>query len=155
MEVTTRVPRLKIVASKGAASFWPILCNDPLLYLPVISSLRCSWDTGELELGNPEYTSARCRYFWVAVMATVAGILCACSLWRRHSHGSLCCRDSSRDERASEPDSNGSCYAPPQYSRCNSFHQPPPPYSEVRPRLLSQVGDFLALRWLQSLIYTL
>jgi hypothetical protein len=70
-------------------------------------------------------------YFWVAVTATVAGILCACSLWRRHSQGSFCCRESGRDERASEPDSNGSCYAPPQYSRCNSFHQPPPPYSEV------------------------
>ncbi|XP_018568050.1 uncharacterized protein LOC108908486 isoform X2 [Anoplophora glabripennis] len=70
-------------------------------------------------------------YFWLAVTATVAGILCACSLWRKHTQGNLCCRDSGRDERASEPDSNGSCYAPPQYSRCNSFHQAPPPYSEV------------------------
>ncbi|KAJ8912930.1 hypothetical protein NQ315_017260 [Exocentrus adspersus] len=70
-------------------------------------------------------------YFWLAVTATVAGILCACSLWRKHSQGSLCCKDSGRDERVSEPDSNGSCYVPPQYSRCNSFHQAPPPYSEV------------------------
>ncbi|CAH2003031.1 unnamed protein product [Acanthoscelides obtectus] len=70
-------------------------------------------------------------YFWLAVTATVAGILCACSLWRKHHQGSLCCRESSRDERISEPDSNGSCYAPPQYSRCGSFHQAPPPYSEV------------------------
>ncbi|XP_008198497.1 uncharacterized protein LOC103314369 isoform X1 [Tribolium castaneum] len=86
-------------------------------------------------------------YFWVAVTATVAGILCACSLWRRHNQGSFCCRDSGRDERASEPDSNGSCYAPPQYSRCNSFHQPPPPYSEVTskpdlyPLVISYNGD--------------
>ncbi|CAH1378871.1 unnamed protein product [Tenebrio molitor] len=86
-------------------------------------------------------------YFWVAVTATVAGILCACSLWRRHSQGSFCCRESGRDERASEPDSNGSCYAPPQYSRCNSFHQPPPPYSEVTskpdlyPLVISYNGD--------------
>lgn len=71
------------------------------------------------------------RYFLLAVTATIAGILCACSLWRRHSQSSLfCCRSSGRDDRASEPDS-GSCYAPPQYSRCSSFHQAPPPYSEV------------------------
>lgn len=70
-------------------------------------------------------------YFWLAVTVTVTGILCACSLWRKHGQGGLCCRDTSRDERASEPDSNGSCYAPPQYSRCNSFYQAPPPYSEV------------------------
>ncbi|KAB0795034.1 hypothetical protein PPYR_11873 [Photinus pyralis] len=70
-------------------------------------------------------------YFWAAVTATVAGILCACSLWRRHSQRGLCCGNSGRDDRASEPDSNGSCYAPPHYSRCNSFHQAPPPYSEV------------------------
>ncbi|KAF5292616.1 hypothetical protein FQA39_LY13949 [Lamprigera yunnana] len=70
-------------------------------------------------------------YFWAAVTATVAGILCACSLWRRHSQRNLCCGNSGRDDRASEPDSNGSCYAPPHYSRCNSFHQAPPPYSEV------------------------
>ncbi|KAF5278788.1 hypothetical protein FQR65_LT15516 [Abscondita terminalis] len=70
-------------------------------------------------------------YFWAAVTATVAGILCACSLWRRHSQRNICCSNSGRDDRASEPDSNGSCYAPPHYSRCNSFHQAPPPYSEV------------------------
>lgn len=72
------------------------------------------------------------RYFWAAITATLAGILCACSLWKRHNSNNLfCCRDSARDERASEPDSNGSCYNPPQYSRCNSFYQAPPPYSEV------------------------
>lgn len=71
------------------------------------------------------------RYFWAAITATLAGILCACSLWRRLNSNLFCCRDSARDERASEPDSNGSCYNPPQYSRCNSFYQAPPPYSEV------------------------
>ncbi|XP_076253417.1 uncharacterized protein LOC143191861 [Rhynchophorus ferrugineus] len=71
-------------------------------------------------------------YFWLAVTATVVGILCACSLWRRHSQGGLCCRNGSGEDRTcSEPDSIGSYYAPPQYSRCNSFQQPPPPYSEV------------------------
>ncbi|XP_018334923.1 uncharacterized protein LOC108743827 [Agrilus planipennis] len=65
-------------------------------------------------------------------MVTIAGILCACSLWRKHSQSSLiCCKNSGREDRVSEPDSNGSCYAPPQYSRCNSFYQAPPPYSEV------------------------
>ncbi|GJQ75455.1 hypothetical protein Trydic_g17545 [Trypoxylus dichotomus] len=70
-------------------------------------------------------------YFWAAITATLAGIVCACSLWKRHSSNLICCRNSARDERASEPDSNGSCYNPPQYSRCNSFYQAPPPYSEV------------------------
>ncbi|XP_022918359.2 uncharacterized protein [Onthophagus taurus] len=74
-------------------------------------------------------------YFWAAITATLAGIVCACSLWKRHNNSSgcwfLCCRDSGRDERTSQPDSTGSCYAPPQYSRCSSFHQAPPPYSEV------------------------
>ncbi|KAK9871812.1 hypothetical protein WA026_014268 [Henosepilachna vigintioctopunctata] len=83
-------------------------------------------------------------YFWLAVTATVAGILCACSLWKRHNQGGICCRNSSRDERASEPESNGSFYAPPQYSRCNSFYQPPPPYSEVtsKPDLYPLVINF-------------
>ncbi|ERL83996.1 hypothetical protein D910_07441 [Dendroctonus ponderosae] len=71
-------------------------------------------------------------YFWLAVTATIAGILCACSLWRKHSQGGLCCRTGSSQNRScSEPDSIGSCYAPPQYSSCNNFHAAPPPYSEV------------------------
>ncbi|XP_065173998.1 uncharacterized protein [Atheta coriaria] len=96
-------------------------------------------------------------YFWAATTATLLGILCACSLWRRQSTASftgasLCCGDvggSGRvgDEHHSEPDSNGSCYAPPQYSRCGSFHQAPPPYSEVTskpdlyPLVISYNGD--------------
>lgn len=90
-------------------------------------------------------------YFWAAITATLAGILCACSLWRRNSSSNstaasttstsgfgsfFCCSDGGGgrglgDEGISEPDSNGSCYAPPQYSRCSSFHQAPPPYTEV------------------------
>ncbi|KAL3268138.1 hypothetical protein HHI36_007265 [Cryptolaemus montrouzieri] len=83
-------------------------------------------------------------YFWLAVTATVAGILCACSLWKRHNQGGVCCRNSGRDDRASEPESNGSFYAPPQYSRCNSFYQPPPPYAEVtsKPDLYPLVISF-------------
>ncbi|XP_045473542.1 uncharacterized protein LOC123679976 [Harmonia axyridis] len=83
-------------------------------------------------------------YFWLAVTATVAGILCACSLWKRHHQGGICCRNSGRDDRASEPESNGSFYAPPQYSRCNSFYQPPPPYAEVtsKPDLYPLVISF-------------
>ncbi|XP_017775368.1 PREDICTED: uncharacterized protein LOC108561810 [Nicrophorus vespilloides] len=88
-------------------------------------------------------------YFWVAITTTFVGILCACSLWRRHSSNFalFCCRDYGRDERASEPDSNGSCYVPPQYSRCSSFHQAPPPYAEVTskpdlyPLVISYNGD--------------
>ncbi|KAL1494757.1 hypothetical protein ABEB36_010303 [Hypothenemus hampei] len=71
-------------------------------------------------------------YFWLAVTATIAGILCACSLWRKHSQGGLCCRNSTNQNRTcSEPDSIGSYYAPPHYSSCNNFQAPPPPYSEV------------------------
>ncbi|CAH1134183.1 unnamed protein product [Ceutorhynchus assimilis] len=72
-------------------------------------------------------------YFWLAVTATIAGILCACSLWRKHSQGGLCCRNGSNypNRTCSEPDSLGSCYAPPQYSSCNNFQAAPPPYSEV------------------------
>lgn len=71
-------------------------------------------------------------YFWLAVTATIAGILCACSLWRKHSQGRLCCRSgTNRNRTCSEPDSIGSCYAPPHYNSCNNFQAPPPPYSEV------------------------
>lgn len=88
-------------------------------------------------------------YFWLALTATVAGILCACSLWKRHSQGYFCSSSSNseRNDRASIRASNGSFYAPPQYSRCNSFYQQPPPYSEVTskpdlyPIVISYNGD--------------
>lgn len=57
-----------------------------------------------------------------------------CSLWRRrHELDLLGCQGCGQAEDADEQsdrDSTASCYPPPQYSRCNSFSQPPP-YSEV------------------------
>ncbi|CAH0555738.1 unnamed protein product [Brassicogethes aeneus] len=103
-------------------------CKQGCCYLPSSTMYRPS-SIQSATAFNPLFLGH--WYFWLAVTATVTGILCACSLWRKHSQGSSCCGDSSRDDRASEPDSNGSCYAPPQYSRCNSFYQAPPPYSEV------------------------
>lgn len=72
-------------------------------------------------------------YFWAIVTVAIVCLLCFCSLWRRCRilFHILCCFMSNRDERASEPDSTGSFYAPPHYSRCNSFHHAPPPYTEV------------------------
>lgn len=57
-----------------------------------------------------------------------------CSLWRRrHEMDLLCgpgCGQGDDADAASDRDSTASCYPPPEYSRCNSFSQPPP-YSEV------------------------
>ncbi|EAA06766.5 AGAP000458-PA, partial [Anopheles gambiae str. PEST] len=69
-------------------------------------------------------------YFWCFLFAVVLALLCTCSLWRRRRQ--LCGWDASARHSQSEGDSAGSCYAPPQYSRCNSFHiHAPPPYTEV------------------------
>lgn len=62
------------------------------------------------------------------VIAIVMAILCACSLWRKRRQ--LCGWGNARPHSQSG-DSAGSCYAPPQYSRCSSFHHAPPPYTEV------------------------
>ncbi|XP_011183466.2 uncharacterized protein DDB_G0292186 [Zeugodacus cucurbitae] len=68
-------------------------------------------------------------FFWCVVVAIILALLCAYSLWKRRR---TLCGWGFTDHRAqSEGDSAGSCYAPPQYSRCNSFHHPPPPYTEV------------------------
>ncbi|KPJ05007.1 hypothetical protein RR46_04123 [Papilio xuthus] len=68
------------------------------------------------------------------LLGCLVGILMCCSwcLFFRRPHGvymlSLwCCVR----RRTSEHDSAGSVYPPPRYSRCSSFHQAPPPYSEV------------------------
>ncbi|KPJ19088.1 hypothetical protein RR48_12599 [Papilio machaon] len=68
------------------------------------------------------------------LLGCLVGILMCCSwcLFFRRPHGvymlSLwCCVR----RRTSEHDSAGSVYPPPRYSRCGSFHQAPPPYSEV------------------------
>lgn len=66
------------------------------------------------------------------------GGIMVCCLWfvfrrNRHSCGGFtlscfCCGGVQRD---TEVDSAGSLYPPPRYSRCGSFPQAPPPYSEV------------------------
>lgn len=60
-------------------------------------------------------------------------MLLFCSLWKKRQ--ALFCSiwsPSSNTRAPSEGDSAGSCgYAPPNYSRCNSFYQNPPPYFEV------------------------
>ncbi|XP_073828799.1 uncharacterized protein isoform X4 [Musca autumnalis] len=63
------------------------------------------------------------------VVAIILAILCAYSLWKKRR--TLCGWGFNEQHAQSEGDSAGSCYAPPQYSRCNSFHHPPPPYTEV------------------------
>ncbi|XP_055384869.1 probable serine/threonine-protein kinase DDB_G0282963 [Condylostylus longicornis] len=68
-------------------------------------------------------------YFWCVVVAILLSILCAYSLWKKRRQ--FCGWRSSDHHTQSEGDSAGSCYAPPQYSRCSSFHHPPPPYTEV------------------------
>ncbi|KAJ2953012.1 hypothetical protein O0L34_g7394 [Tuta absoluta] len=70
------------------------------------------------------------------LLGTLGGILLCC-FWflffkRSAQHGIFifsfaCCVRRHRSER----DSAGSLYPPPRYSRCGSFHQAPPPYSEV------------------------
>lgn len=61
------------------------------------------------------------------IFAIIIAILCACSLWKKRHQ---ICGGSPRPHSQSG-DSAGSCYAPPQYSRCSSFHHAPPPYTEV------------------------
>ncbi|GAB0098419.1 Ribonuclease H2 subunit B [Sergentomyia squamirostris] len=70
-------------------------------------------------------------YFWCLVLAIILALLCACSLWKKRRQ--LCGWGASGAGHSthSEGDSAGSCYAPPQYSRCSSFHHAPPPYTEV------------------------
>ncbi|XP_024086157.1 uncharacterized protein LOC106666847, partial [Cimex lectularius] len=59
-------------------------------------------------------------YLWcVVALAVVCG--CGCGLWKKKA----------RPQREpSEPPTPESCFYPPNYSRCSSFHQPPP-YAEV------------------------
>ncbi|KAJ6638159.1 hypothetical protein Bhyg_10892 [Pseudolycoriella hygida] len=68
-------------------------------------------------------------YFWCVVLALILAILCACSLWKKRRQ--LCGWGLSPGPHSQSGDSAGSCYAPPQYSRCSSFHHAPPPYTEV------------------------
>ncbi|XP_073970479.1 uncharacterized protein isoform X1 [Rhodnius prolixus] len=59
-------------------------------------------------------------YLWcVVALAVLCG--CGCGLWKKKSRPV---------RQQSEPPTPDSCYHPPNYSRCSSFHQPPP-YAEV------------------------
>ncbi|KAM3961286.1 uncharacterized protein ACR2FA_004623 [Aphomia sociella] len=70
------------------------------------------------------------------LLGTLGGILICC-VWclfckRPSSHGIYMCSFACCVRRpTSDHDSAGSIYPPPRYSRCGSFHQAPPPYSEV------------------------
>uniref|UniRef100_T1I5G0 WW domain binding protein VOPP1 n=1 Tax=Rhodnius prolixus TaxID=13249 RepID=T1I5G0_RHOPR len=55
----------------------------------------------------------------VVALAVLCG--CGCGLWKKKSRPV---------RQQSEPPTPDSCYHPPNYSRCSSFHQPPP-YAEV------------------------
>lgn len=65
----------------------------------------------------------------ILVIAVAMAFLCACSLWRKRRQ--LCGWGTAARPHSQSGDSAGSCYAPPQYSRCSSFHHAPPPYTEV------------------------
>ncbi|KAL0268538.1 UNVERIFIED_CONTAM: hypothetical protein PYX00_010441 [Menopon gallinae] len=71
-------------------------------------------------------------FLWCLLLLLFLSCLGGCGLWRRRQLLPIrwCCRTSRNDEERSEPDSVGSCYPPPHYSRC-SFHHAPPPYTEV------------------------
>lgn len=66
--------------------------------------------------------------FRCIIFAIIIAILCACSLWKKRRQ---ICGWGSPGTHSQSGDSAGSCYAPPQYSRCSSFHHAPPPYTEV------------------------
>lgn len=75
------------------------------------------------------------------MVAIIIAILCACSLWRKRRQ---LCGWGSSGPHSQSGDSAGSCYAPPQYSRCSSFHHAPPPYTEV----IKQVSIYLLKHFL-------
>ncbi|CAO1394938.1 unnamed protein product [Diamesa serratosioi] len=70
-------------------------------------------------------------YFWCFLFAVVLALLLFCSLWKKRRQFCSGWGSSSNHHSQSEGDSAGSCYAPPHYSRCSSFHHAPPPYTEV------------------------
>ncbi|XP_041977619.1 uncharacterized protein LOC121731971 isoform X2 [Aricia agestis] len=68
------------------------------------------------------------------LLGTLVGILFCCIwclIYRRPSGIYMCSFACCVPRNRSEGDSAGSVYPPPRYSRCGSFHQAPPPYSEV------------------------
>ncbi|XP_026276733.1 protein enabled homolog isoform X2 [Frankliniella occidentalis] len=73
-------------------------------------------------------------FFWSLLALLLLSCSGGCSLWRRRHEldvlGCQSCGQAEDQDAQSDRDSTASCYPPPQYSRCNSFSQPPP-YSEV------------------------
>ncbi|KOB68348.1 Uncharacterized protein OBRU01_18987 [Operophtera brumata] len=70
--------------------------------------------------------------FFLGLLGGIVICCVWCFLCRRNSSrvcsiSYSCC---SPTRRGTEADSAGSLYPPPRYSRCGSFHQAPPPYSE-------------------------
>lgn len=84
-----------------------------------------------------------CHIYRCVVFALLLAVLCACSLWKRRRQ--LCNWDATTASTQSEGDSAGSCYAPPQYSRCSSFHHAPPPYTEVRFTEIKQLENWCSI----------
>lgn len=71
--------------------------------------------------------------FFLGLLGGIVVCCIWCFLCRQHSARvcSMSCSCCSPTRRGTEVDSAGSLYPPPRYSRCGSFHQAPPPYSEV------------------------
>ncbi|XP_059475464.1 uncharacterized protein LOC132196680 [Neocloeon triangulifer] len=93
-------------------------------------------------------------HFWAVVTAIAVLFLVGCSIWRRrrsiirYCQGCCyCCQqcdsESNRNDDMSS-ESGTTYYAPPNYSRSNSFHHSPPPYNEVtaKPDLYPLVISF-------------
>ncbi|XP_037295694.1 uncharacterized protein LOC115454246 [Manduca sexta] len=89
---------------------------------------------------DPDETIKEYGYPWYAqwpvlfLLGTLGGILFCCIwclLYKRSGQVFMCSFACCVRRPASERDSAGSVYPPPRYSRCGSFHQAPPPYSEV------------------------
>lgn len=77
---------------------------------------------------TPDHKKRKIDICRCVVLALILAILCACSLWKKRRQ---LCGWGSPGPHSQSGDSAGSCYAPPQYSRCSSFHHAPPPYTEV------------------------
>ncbi|XP_059045212.1 uncharacterized protein LOC131840999 [Achroia grisella] len=112
----------------------PWVCCDSGCCAPVSSPSRSDPDEPLKEHGysDPWYT----QWPILFLLGTLGGILICC-MWclfckRSSSQRVYMCSLACCVRRpTSNHDSAGSVYPPPRYSRCGSFHQAPPPYSEV------------------------
>ncbi|CAK1581503.1 unnamed protein product [Parnassius mnemosyne] len=110
------------------------LCCEHGCCAPASATPRHEPDDDALKeiLSYPWYTQ------WSVFIILGCGILlsifvcCAWCFFLERPQGYYMCALSCCVRRPnSEHDSAGSVYPPPRYSRCSSFHQAPPPYSEV------------------------